>query len=220
MGRKLSLRWLDRQLEAQMLFVYCKMLLSAHICSCLCSNISPSALIALEILQIFWHKWSERLLSQLPLIWLYSILSGVRFMLLMFWDVNSVLQNHLHTLRRGVEAIRLVCGLWLLTTDLALLTKRCCYKRDHHCSLPPSFLPAPLLLSYTYQLLRLVLILSLSCLYLAVHTKPKPACPHSINGISQLLHLLFYRSVSRFLVLCLKPGGIHFHKSWFGFLRK
>lgn len=120
---------------------------------------------------------------------LCSILSGVRFMLLMFWDVKSVLQNHLHTLWRGVEAIRLVCGLWLLTTDLTLLTKRCCYKRYHHCSLPPSFLPAPLLLPYTYQLLRLVLILSLSCLYLAVHTKPKPACPHSINGTSPLLHL-------------------------------
>lgn len=194
-----------------MLFVYCKILLSAHIFSCLCSNISPSALIADLLTQMVRQApfpAPPNLTFQL-----YGILSGVRFMLLMFWDVNSVLQNHLHTLRRGVEAIRLVCGLWLLTTDLALLTKRCCYKRYHHCSLPPSFLPAPLLLSYTYQLLRLVLILSLSCLYLAVHTKPKPACPHSINGISQLLHLLFYRAVSLFLVLCLKPGGIHFHKS-------
>lgn len=55
----------------------------------------------------------------------------------------------------------------------------------------PFYSPAPLLLPYAYQLLRLVLILSLSCLYLAVHTKPKPSCPRSIDGISRLFHLAF-----------------------------
>lgn len=69
------------------------------------------------------------------------------------------------------------------------------------------FFPAPLLLPHTYQLLRLVLILSLSCLYLAVHTKTKPICPHSINAISQLFHLFFYTSA--LFLSCL-----HLNLSW------
>lgn len=56
-------------------------------------------------------------------------------------------------------------------------------------------MPALLLLPYTYQLLRWVLIPPLSCLYLPVHTELKPACSHSINGISQLLHSLVLMSV-------------------------
>lgn len=59
-------------------------------------------------------------------------------------------------------------------------------------------------LPYTYQLLRWVLIPSLACLYLAVHTKPKAACPHSINGIAQLFQLFFHMSVLLFSVLHLR----------------
>lgn len=73
------------------------------------------------------------------------------------------------------------CGPWPLTTALTLLTKDMLLQTPsplHSLFL----LPAPLLLPYAYQLLRLVLILSLSCLYLAVHTKPKPSWPGPIDG--------------------------------------
>lgn len=81
---------------------------------------------------------------------------------------------------------------------------------------PLSFFPAPLLRPYTYQLLRLVLILSLSCLYLAVHTKPKTCLPSLNQWHLPSLPPLFCSS--RFWRL--KPGRMHFRTSQFGFLRK
>lgn len=72
------------------------------------------------------------------------------------------------------------CGPQQSTTALTLLTKEMLLQTP--TVLHPLLLPALLLLPYAYQLLRLVLILSLSCLYLAVHTKPKPSWPGPING--------------------------------------
>lgn len=72
------------------------------------------------------------------------------------------------------------CGPWPSTAALTLLTKEMLQSPS---PLHPLFLlPALLFLPYAYQLLRLVLILSLSCLYLAVHTKPKPSWPGPIDG--------------------------------------
>lgn len=94
---------------------------------------------------------------------------------------------------------RTVCGPRLLTTDLtAYLEMLLQMPRPLHSAF---FFLTPLLLPHTYQLLRLVLILSLSCLYLAVHTKTKPVCPRSINAIAQLFHFFFYTSA--LLLSCL-----------------
>lgn len=84
-------------------------------------------------------------------------------------------------LTRAVYALGL--GMWSSAVDHSF---DFAYQRDaiaNSVSTTPSFSAPPrLLLPYADQLLRLVLILSLSCLYLAVHTKPKPSLPCPIDG--------------------------------------
>lgn len=214
MSRKHSLLQLDRRLDALMLFVYCKMLLSSDICITLCLP----ALISPEIDQSLCYK--------LPGRFLFSPHKCLRFSALevctipagadRYWYFTGCLRCKQHCSKPLTHPL-LRCsgsetGVWSSTvnhrSDFAYLEDAVtCANITTLCL---SFFPAPLPLPHTYQLLRSVLILSLPCLYLAVHTKPKPACPHSINGISQLFQLFFHMSVLLFSPLHLSQADWSF----------
>lgn len=184
MSRKLSLLWLDRQLEAPMLFVYCEMLLSSDVIH-VCVQISASLhWLHWKYCRSFVTKLSERLLFQPPKYEFPALGSLQR----PYWcQVNAV--DVLGCKQRSSKPLTHPLAWCLGRSDRSVWSSAVNHRFDFAyledavtsaITTPLSFFPAPLLRPYTYQLLRLVLILSLSCLYLAVHTKPKTCLP-SLN---------------------------------------